>query len=1201
MGIVEWGLLNEMKLKTGCLVASGRYVVEAQKCEMGGETQLRYYSARDIVLDRQVLLLVGPVDVNDAMVAEARAAARLGPHPNIASYYDTGSHEGYPYLVQEAVTGENLASAERLTTETIAAVARGLCAALAHAHAAGVAHGNLDARCAWLDAQVGAKVSGFAVIDAPAEAVRSDLRALGALLGRMQDGNASSRSDAGLEPADAPDELEAVAHGLLAQEIPSADEALRRLLNRTPVPVTEHYVGRGEERAALQAALEESCSGSGRVMLLAGEPGIGKTRVAEELAADAERQGVRILWGMSLEGENTPSYWPWVEALRGCDPDSAEVVSFLTDPEHVSAGSDMFSESPHSFRFAQFDAVASFLSTASKSRPILVVLDDLHCADEASLQLLAFVVRRLDKTRVLIVGTYRDTELKRGHPLQTVLADLARARSFGRLTLRGLAREEIARFMEHVAGGPVEERLLQAVYRQTEGNPLFTKELVRLLSTEGALTDPHSLTRRGLEIPEGVKEVIGMGLDRLSEPANRLLALASVIGVGFSGEELAALAADGTAADVPAALEEALRAGVLVDARRVGSYRFHHSLIREVLYDELTSIRRAHLHLRLAQALEQLHQDDIAPHIPRLAEHYLAASPAAGGRKALEYAKLAGLAAMRILAFEDAVRHFRNALDSMELIETTELRERLELHLLLAEAQTKRHDLAVGWRTLRQAFDIAIREGMLDLCARAALLAEYTLFWCGVPNLQVIPMLERTLERSGDDMGPLRARVLASLARALLYDQRPAEAELYSRQAVHAAQDFDDPSTHYAALEIRLIVGWGSATSEERLAWATEVLEVARRTGDPWQNFYALGRLFTIHMERGERAHYLRCLQDFAPIVADPRQSFMRWPARLHLICLLLLEGRYEEALERAQSALELGRRNALDPVEGTYGLHMFTITRNRGQLATVRPLLERFVKESGSSAWEPGLALLYAELDMAAEAREVFERLATDGFAAVPRDHMRPGALAYLAEVCAYLQDEEGAAAIHQLLLPYAHGAVFVGGIVVCLGSGSRFLGLLSSVRRQWAEAEVHFQEALAFNEKLGARPALTRTRHDFAAMLLRRRRGDDVARASQLAEQALDDARQIGMASLVRQLETLAQAAAAHRGKRAEYPNGLSARELEVLRLIAEGASNQEIAGELSISEKTVHNHVSNVLNKTGCANRAEAASFAIRKHLA
>jgi DNA-binding CsgD family transcriptional regulator len=263
--------------------------------------------------------------------------------------------------------------------------------------------------------------------------------------------------------------------------------------------------------------------------------------------------------------------------------------------------------------------------------------------------------------------------------------------------------------------------------------------------------------------------------------------------------------------------------------------------------------------------------------------------------------------------------------------------------------------------------------------------------------------------------------------------------------------------------------------------------------------------------------------------------------------------------------------------------------------------VLERFVKESNSPTWEPGLALLYAELGMAVEAREAFERVASTGFSAIPHDTLWSGAMAYLAEVCVFLQDEERAAQIYKLLLPYARCGIVLGGFAVCLGSGSRFLGLLSSLQRRWAEAEAHFEVALAFNERLGARPALVRTRHDLAAMLLKRRRGDDVDRASELAERALKDARQMGMAAVVTQLEALTHAAAAHHGKRTDYPDGLTARELEVLRLIAEGATNQQIAAELYISEKTVHNHVSNLLAKTGCANRAEAASYAVRRHLA
>jgi DNA-binding CsgD family transcriptional regulator len=378
------------------------------------------------------------------------------------------------------------------------------------------------------------------------------------------------------------------------------------------------------------------------------------------------------------------------------------------------------------------------------------------------------------------------------------------------------------------------------------------------------------------------------------------------------------------------------------------------------------------------------------------------------------------------------------------------------------------------------------------------------------------------------------------------------------------------------------------------------MLETATRAGDRALAASAHGYLHAIHMERGDREASLRHLGDF---VAPSSSSFAytAWTTRMQLACQSLTDGRYDEALARAQEAFEVGQRTAINAVAGSYSLQMFTVTRDRGQLAALRPVLEKFVKESNSPAWEPGLALLYAELGMGAEAREAFERVASNGFSTIPHDTLWPGAMAYLAEVSVFLQDEERAARIYELLLPYARCGIILGGAAVCVGSGARFLGLLSSLQRRWAEAEAHFEEALSFNEKLGARPALVRTRHDFAAMLLKRRRGDDVDRAAELAERALRDARQMGMGAVVTQLEALAQAAAAHHGRRTDYPDGLTARELEVLRLIAEGATNQQIAAELYISEKTVHNHVSNLLAKTGCANRAEAASYAVRRHLA
>jgi DNA-binding CsgD family transcriptional regulator len=693
--------------------------------------------------------------------------------------------------------------------------------------------------------------------------------------------------------------------------------------------------------------------------------------------------------------------------------------------------------------------------------------------------------------------------------------------------------------------------------------------------------------------------MIGMRLNRLSEPTNRVLALASIIGVVFSQEELGGLAGDGKDMDVPAALEEAILEGILVDAREAGSYQFHHALVREVLYDELTSIRRSRLHLRFAQSLEEAHGDNVVPYASRLAEHYLAAIQAGAAGKAVQYARLAGRVAMDMLAFEDAARHFGNALESLPLVEKPEVRQRLEILQSLAEAQMSAHDPAAGCRTLQQVFDAASQEGMIDLCGRSALLAESTAAWSGLPIPRVTPMLEQTLAAMGDEPSPLRAQLLASLARATLYRHRLKEAEQYSREAVEIARDAADPATLAVALQRRIVVIWGPATSDERLACAAEMLEAATRCGDREHSAAAHGHLHTIHMERGEREASLRHLDDF--VTGNSKFVHAAWESMMHLACQSSMDGRYDEALEHAQQAFEVGQRTSIGAVDGTYSLQMFTISRDRGQLATLRPVLEKFLKESSSPTWEPGLALLYAELGMAAEAREAFERVASTGFSAIPKDTLWPGAMAYLSEVCVFLQDEDRAAQIYELLLPYAHCGIVLGGFAVCVGSGSRFLGLLSSLRRRWTEAEGHFEEALAFNEKLGARPALVRTRYDLAAMLLRRRRGDDITRASEMADLALKDARQMGMAALVTQLEALGQAAAAHHGKRSDYPDGLTARELEVLRLIAEGATNQQIAAELFISEKTVHNHVSNLLAKTGCANRAEAASYAVRRHLA
>ena len=304
------------------------------------------------------------------------------------------------------------------------------------------------------------------------------------------------------------------------------------------------FVGREREMDELRAALEQALSGRGRLLLLVGEPGIGKTRTAEELVTYARLRKVQVLWGRCYEGEAAPAYWPWIQAIRsyvqGRDAKVllAEMGSGASDIAQVFA--DVRDKlpglpappalDPDQARFRLFDGVTSFLRNAGRTQPLMIVLDDLHWADRSSLLLFQFVARELRDARLLIIGTYRDAEVGRHHPLSQTLGELARGELAQRITLRGLGEADIARFVEITAGIKPPVALVQALHRETEGNPFFVNEIVRLLVSEGRLEKSVPGRSWSLDIPESVRDVIGRRLDRLSPECNRVLTTASVVG-----------------------------------------------------------------------------------------------------------------------------------------------------------------------------------------------------------------------------------------------------------------------------------------------------------------------------------------------------------------------------------------------------------------------------------------------------------------------------------------------------------------------------------------------------------------------------------------------------------------------------------------------------------------------------------------------
>jgi len=455
--------------------------------------------------------------------------------------------------------------------------------------------------------------------------------------------------------------------------------------NQISAPVSRDrnaFVGRQREMAELRSALEDTLAGQGRIVMLVGEPGIGKTRTAQELASYAQQRGARVLWGWCYEEGGAPPYWPWVQPIRAyvqqsvpdqlrleMGPGAADIAEIVPEIRAKLTGLESPPElEPEQARFRLFDSITTFLKNAAQSQPLMLVLDDLHWADKPSLLLLQFLARELapaQSGRLLVVGTYRDVELSRQHPLSETLAQLSRSAGggFQRVLLRGLDQEDAAQLIQASAGIEPTTVLVEALYTHTEGNPFFMTEVIRLLSESGELTAEHIGTPQGLRIPEGVREVIGQRLNRLTEHCNEVLTTASIIGREFDFRLLNILGGEMSEDQSLQAVDEAVSFNLIEDVPgQLDRYQFSHALIQQTLAEELTTSRRVRLHARIAEALEDLYGDDGEAHAAELAHHFAEAEAVTGTEKLGHYSRLAGEQALAAYAHEEAVVHFERAL-----------------------------------------------------------------------------------------------------------------------------------------------------------------------------------------------------------------------------------------------------------------------------------------------------------------------------------------------------------------------------------------------------------------------------------------------------------------------------------------------------------------------------------------------------------
>lgn len=900
-------------------------------------------------------------------------------------------------------------------------------------------------------------------------------------------------------------------------------------------PMSTPVVGRVAELAELEAALESARRGRGTLFAIVGEPGIGKTRLAEAIADHAADTDALVLWGTCWESGGAPAFWPWIQIVRALaetyDPDAlraelgsgAQRVAQMV-PElcarlpGLEPAADVESEWA---RFTLFDAVTSFLRSASRRRPLLFVIEDAHAADQPSLLLLAFLARALHDARILVVLTYREAEMREREDAEGLVGELVR---FGRrIPLRGLDSQALAKFLEATSGRPAPDSLVGAVHGVTEGNPFFVTEVIRLLHAEGWLADP-SLVPARLPLPTGVREAIRRRLAPLSDDARRTLAVASVIGREFRVDALAA-AAGRDAADVIAALEEATRAGMAREMPdRVGRYAFSHGLVMEVVLDSLPAAVRADLHRAVGETLERTYGARADLHLAELAHHFVAAA-LVDVAKALDYARRAGHGAMAVLAYEEAVAHYSQAVRLLELMPQDD-EARCDLMLALGAAQTRAGQTEAARSTFLETAELARRIADAARFARAALGLGAVGLPPAIVDEQLVSLLDEALAMLDDRPCSLRARVLARLAVALHWSHDHERRLDLVEQAERIARERGDARALARTLvQVQLAtLGPDSVHHLERIA---EIERIAREIGDRELELAALSFRVPVELELDRVADAARGIDTVRRLARALHQPRHLWYSEIFDATLTLVQGRFEDAERHRTAALEIGRKARGSIAEAAAGAHLFATRWLQGRLPELEDPTRRYVEvQPLNVAWRCDLCLILASAGREAEARHELDALALDEFDRIPRNVVWLACLAILAESVSLLGDAERARRLTELLSPYAERNVVLTG-AACVGPVRRFLGILARAQDQHDAAVEHLSAARRRAQANDMRPVLAQLDLDEARTLLDRGAGGDRERAATLAERARAAAAGLGMDGIAERAAEVLQAA--------------------------------------------------------------------------
>ena len=923
--------------------------------------------------------------------------------------------------------------------------------------------------------------------------------------------------DAKKRPASAAQVREALAsvsRGSTPAPQPGAAEA--QAVTTNPI-YRRTFVGREQEVKQLESAFDAALSGQGSLLMIVGEPGIGKTTITEQLATYVGMRGGKSLVGHCYEeGSLSLPYLPFVEAMRSYvmqqdreelasqlgqgAADVARIVSEVRDRVNVVPAT---SSSPEEERFRLFQAVAGFLRNASSAQALCLVLEDLHDADKGTMEMLVHLARNLAGARILLVGTYRDVEVDRTHPLSAALAELRRVESFQRIPLRGLSPDEVQRMLSNIAGQEVPFVLAEAVYRQTEGNPLFIQEVIRYAAESGLIKregEQWVATTDSLitQIPEGLRDVIGRRLSGLSEDCSKVLSVASVIGRDFAADVLQRVG--GISEDaLMSALEEAMRVSLIEEMKggREARYRFTHAFFRQTLYEEMIAPRRLRMHNEVAKALEQHYATRVEDHAAELAEHYAHSSAEEDLRKAVMYSEMAARRAGAVFAFGEEARLLEQAIQVQEIVDPDDAEKLYQLLMALNAALLPAGEPArILSEVAPRACELGEKLGGGARVARAAEMAAIATVYIN----GVIGFLAPEFRSWCDIMDQhaaagSRERVAADIWRSwTTWVMKDSKATWPVRKAaLELARQLGDGEALALSVMAMTVTGRPIDWEQDCAALAREVAtagmaafrsevgqgggQIPRGSLPPFMVGQMLWSVADVLCDAGEveLAHKMwNELDAYADRVPDPYvRSWQVFAQGTRLVFAGELEQNVQLGLDLEERADALGIP--------AWGRLVGTWCRGGGVLLTGQ--IEQFVERRWAFEALPygdaNVAFILAAAGHVEEAREAvaqaLERLQSNGEEWADR-----AGVTFLLDAAIRLGDADLARKLSQRLdtaPPYSNNNF--------TQTRGRILGRAAMLLDDPQAARAHFDDGLAVAQKIGIRPEIALVRHEMARLL--------------------------------------------------------------------------------------------------------------------